>query len=68
MKEEKSAQVVLQETFVKIWSELPAAAPDNSALYSWMLRIACRTAMEKKQASRSTGTLQISGSGSLVKN
>jgi len=44
------AQDILQETFVKIWRNIDSYNPDQSRLFTWMMRIARNTAINKVQS------------------
>lgn len=59
---EEDAQEVLQDTFVKIWKNADSYNPKKGKLYTWMINIARRTAIDKTRtaafkARKRTGTL-----------
>lgn len=47
IKDQHEAEDVLQEVFVKIWSQMHRYEPTKGRLYTWMLNIARNTAIDK---------------------
>jgi len=45
--DEQTAQDVLQDVFVKIWSNIDQYSPQKGRLYTWMLNIARNAAIDK---------------------
>lgn len=47
MNDKMSAEEVLQETFLKLWSRAGQYVPERGSLLTWLLAIARRTALER---------------------
>lgn len=50
LRNEEDAQEVLQDTFVKIWKNSDAYDAKKGRLYTWMINIARRTAIDKTRS------------------
>lgn len=50
LRNEEDAQEVLQDTFVKIWSNAQSYDTSKGKLYTWMINIARRTAIDKTRS------------------
>ncbi len=50
LKNEEDAQEVIQDTFVKIWSNSDKYDKTKGKLYTWMINIARRTAIDKTRS------------------
>jgi len=46
---EKVAEEVLQQTFLKIWEKIDQFDPNKASLFTWMVRIARNTAIDKRR-------------------
>lgn len=64
LRNEEDAQEVLQDTFLKIWKKADSYNPEKGKLYTWMINIARRTAIDKTRtaafkARKKTSTLGV---------
>ena len=50
LRNEEDAQEVLQDTFLKIWSNAQSYDTSKGKLYTWMINIARRTAIDKTRS------------------
>lgn len=55
VREEEQAQDLLQEVFVKIWSNLSSYDTQKGRLFTWMLNIARNTAIDSIRSSKAMG-------------
>jgi DNA-directed RNA polymerase specialized sigma24 family protein len=44
---EKQAEDILTSTFLQVWKQIATFNPSNSSLFSWLIKIARQTALEK---------------------
>ncbi|NNE30725.1 MAG: sigma-70 family RNA polymerase sigma factor, partial [Saprospiraceae bacterium] len=66
VKDEALAADALQDTFVKYWQKGDQYDPEKSRLFTWLLRIARNTAIDKYRSISRRGEKEIQTADSLV--
>jgi RNA polymerase sigma-70 factor (ECF subfamily) len=66
--DEQIAQDVLQEVFVKIWSNIPQYDPVKGRIYTWMINIARNAAIDKLRSKGEIMKSKIQTGDGIVSN
>lgn len=66
--DEQIAQDVLQEVFVKIWTNIPQYNPEKGRIYTWMINIARNAAIDKLRSKGEIMKSKIQTGDDVVSN